>query len=509
MSIFQTIIKAFIVGTERHPLPEKALAPLNISPSPDPAQTLMEALATTHLLKHAASLLAVAAPSATVPSSPADEATYCNDAAAKDLWFLLSGHHINALPEFVKLAAQNHLFVPPELLPELLERAARDANLVDKIRPVLGTRGEWLAHQNPEWSEVVREEEMDWLTNTFAERKKLLRLTRARNPLLALAWLEKTWSQETAGHKAQFVDILQVRLSATDEDLLERALLDKNREVRHAAAIVLMKLPESRFFSSTVHFFRERLASALSQDGGIADFFLKKTLPDLSEEAIAPWLALLPKDASDDWRVALFRCLLRLLPPAQLLLLSGQSCERVLDTLDRSNNADALLSSIVSHKDEQWTGAVLRRFTRDFRHALWRTKEMEAFLALFVEKAMVFFGQNNLVIEHDNQIALRAVEGHRQPWSINLLECLLEQYRRPAYGSGVIPGWHFASALQTAAYHCNPSEATHAALVRDYLQNPPRARPKEFETFLAIIRFRLKMREHLLLAGEQAEESKQ
>ena len=495
--LWQSILKSFIVGTERSPLAERDLEALGLSPSSDPAQTTLEGLSAAHLVRKAAFPLQSVSPNR--QAALAEDEPVCSEAAAKDLNLMLSVRYVDALPEFLELLVQKKLRLPPETLPDVLEKVERNAALIEKIRPALGVRGEWLAQQHPRWNAVAAAEEADWFTAAFAERKLLFRQTRARNPLLALAWLEKTWPQEKADHKTQFIDALHVRLSSMDQDLLEKAVSDKRREVRRAAAQALFFLPESRFFADALAFFKERLAGVFLRKGksGAADF-LKNALPDLSEEAIARWVGLLDKEALADWRNELLRLFIRLLPPATLQNVTGLSGEKLVEMLDVLKGETAFLGAIAGHNDGSWTEPVLQFFSRNFRHAVWQSKEMVAFLTLFAPRAMVFLRKNNLPLTYDNQAILRSLENYRETWPKELLEGLLEHYRLPAYGSGDIPGWHFASVLHVAAYHCQVSDVAGSAFVRDYFQNPPKARPKEMEDFLGVVRFRTGMRAHLL-----------
>jgi hypothetical protein len=494
-------LKTFIVGTERSPLPESEALALGLSPSPDPARTLLESLAAENLARKAGfrlnefSISQFPRPTDMAGRAipPEDARPFCSDAAAKDLSLMLSGRYAAALPEFLDLLAQKNLRLPPEYLPELLEKAERDPALAELLRPALGARGEWLARQNPRWNALTADEETDWFTASFSERKRLLAATRARNPLLALAWLEKTWPEEKADHKAQFVDILRTRLSPLDEDFLEKTFLDKNREVRRAALELLALLPESRIFQEMKVFFKEKLAKPVKQNRKPD---LEKSLPDLSEETVQVWLSVLSKNELSDWRNELLRLFVSILPPDELLSLTERSPEKLLESLDDTKDAAAFLKAIVRHKSEAWTEPTLRHFSRDFRHAVWQTKEMAAFLTLFAAETMAFLQKNKLALGYDNQAILRAVENCRHSWPKSLLENLLAQYRPSAYGNGEIPGWQFAAVLQTAAYFCQPAEAANSTFVRDYLQNPPKARAKELEEFLAVVRFRLGFRGH-------------
>lgn len=495
---WQLVLKTFIAGSARSPLPERDILAFGLPFSTDPAQTVLEALIAANLLQKAASpLLKVSRTDLPLPAF-GSAASVCGDDATQDLKRMLSGRYVQALSEFVTLAVQQNILLPPEMLPALLEKAERDVHFAEIIRPALGPRGEWLARQNPRWSPLIAESSADWFTATFSERKRLFAATRARNSLLALAWLEKTWPKEKAEHKIQFLDLMQIRPTLADEDLLEKAFSDKNRDVRRAAVQVLAILPESRIFSEAKIFFKERLAGALPAENKTeTEARLKKFLPDLAEENIAGWVALLTKEELNDWRAALLRLFVRLLPPAELTNATGLDQEKLVASLDDTKGAAALLDAAVRHNDGSWAEAILGHFTRDFRHAVWQSPEMLAFLTHFAPEMMSFLQKNKFTIGYDNQVVLRALENYRRPWPKSMLEHFLEQYRRPAYGNGEIPGWHYAAALQTAAYYCVPSDAANSALTRDYIQNPPKARPREFEEFLGIIRFRLNMREHL------------
>ena len=120
------------------------------------------------------------------------------------------------------------------------------------------------------------------------------------------------------------------------------------------------------------------------------------------------------------------------------------------------------------------------------------------FLALFAPETMAFLQKNNIALRFENERILRGLENYRRPWPKDLLNNLLEQYRLSVYKNAAeIPGWHYTLALQMAAYLCLPADAAGCAFVRDYLQNPPTSRPREFEAFLGILRFRQGMRSHL------------
>lgn len=494
---WQTILKTFIIGTERSPLAAQDLEAFGLPMGPDPVQSALEGLSAAHLVRLAAfPLSSVALPA----GSAAESETHpvCSEAAANDLRLMLRGRYAEAIPEFLDLMQESQRRLPPESFPILLEKAERDAGFFEKIRKALGARGEWLARQNPRWQTLLAPDETDWFTADFAARKSLLRQTRARNPLLASAWLEKTWQEEKTDHKVAFLQIMQIRLSPTDEPLLEKAFSDKNREVRQTATGLLLRLPESRVYAAATTFFREKIAGVFQpKSRAEAEAYLKAALPDLSDATAAPWLAVLSKSALTDWRTGLVHLFVRLLPPALLPEWTGLNRERILERIDDLKGETALAEALVNHDDASWTPTVLKFYSRNFRHSIWQTKEMGGFLTRFAPEMLDFMGKNDLAFNYDNQAILRALENYRQPWPRAMLEQLLEQYRRPAYGNGDVPGWHFASVLHTAAFHCRPSDVADTSFVRDYLYQAPKARPREMEEFLGIVRFRMAMLGHL------------
>lgn len=492
---WQNILKTAIAGTERGQLSENDLQALGLHPSGDPARDALEALAAGSMSRKAGFQWAAAVDSGRDSCRP-DERLLCGPEVAKDLEAILAGRYAGALPEFLDLLIRRQRRLPPENLPELLDTAVKKPDLSEKILTAAGPLGEWLVPQNPHWHVLEPGETADWFTASFVERKRLLLETRTRTPLLALAWLEKTWAEEKVEHKIQFLEILHTRLSATDEDLLNRALLEKNRDLRLAAIHTLVLLPGSRRLEDVEAFFKKYLADALApltrQD------VLKTTLPDLSEDALQPWIALLPTAAKADWRNELLRFFIGLLPPASLLRVTGLSREKIVQVLDHEHDAIPLLSALVRYSAEDWVEPLLGYFTGNFRHAVWRSKAMTAFLERFMPHVMRFLARKGLLISHENEFFLRALENFHQPWPETLLHDFLDQYNRAVFGgNGEMPGWHFAAALRVAAYYCRREDIGSSAFLRFYLQNPPTTRPRELEDFLAVLRFRQDMAAHL------------
>ena len=121
----------------------------------------------------------------------------------------------------------------------------------------LGERGAWLAGLNPAWSVVldadrdgpVGTDDLDWIARWPAmattEAIAAFAAGRQTSPAAARDLLDAEWDTVSAKVRAEAVAALRHHVSDADEPLLERALDDRAKTVREAAAGVLDRLPTS------------------------------------------------------------------------------------------------------------------------------------------------------------------------------------------------------------------------------------------------------------------------
>lgn len=153
------------------------------------------------------------------------------------------------LPEWLAAVASAKRRVPELLLPELLEAARHDRVLRAQVEPVLGARGHWLAARNPDWTFAasgVADPAQDWETSPAPVRMVAIERLRQHDPARARALVEAAWNTERAKERASFLEKFAAGLSMEDEPFLEAALDDRGKEVRRAAAELLVRLPASR-----------------------------------------------------------------------------------------------------------------------------------------------------------------------------------------------------------------------------------------------------------------------
>ncbi|HEY9713260.1 MAG TPA: DUF5691 domain-containing protein, partial [Chroococcales cyanobacterium] len=190
---------------------------------------------------------------------------------------LLDEYRGTILPAWLEAVAESEKRIPHLFLPDFLAAAARNVNLRERLAPILGERGRWLAAQNQVWRDVViaagdcfDEEKLKQLFETGAleERLQALRTLRLKVPQLAVQLIESVWMQDSYQHRSLFLETLSTNLSISDEPFLEdKGLSDKRKEIRTVAANLLARLPESRLHRRML----ERLEPLIKLKG-----FLKK-----------------------------------------------------------------------------------------------------------------------------------------------------------------------------------------------------------------------------------------
>ncbi len=186
-------------------------------------------------------------------AAPAESQRACGPALTGLLHALLTGTHGAVLLEALELLSAAGLRLPPELLPDVLDVSDRD--LRERLRPVIGERGRWLARLEARWAwartagsgedALPADADARWQEAGHEERKALLARARRVDLDRSRSWLAATWSQERADHRAEMLALLEIGLSLADEPFLVAALDDRSAAVRMIAARLLWRLPGS------------------------------------------------------------------------------------------------------------------------------------------------------------------------------------------------------------------------------------------------------------------------
>ncbi|ADO70999.1 DUF5691 domain-containing protein [Stigmatella aurantiaca] len=269
-------------------------------------------------------------------AAPADTLEVCPPRVIALLTELLVAQDAEVLRECFGRMAQARRRLPPELLPRVL--SLQEPSLRLAAEPVLGERGRWLSQINPTWRSFSpsaahpSEAERLWTEGTLEERRTVLAATRLTHPAQARAWLEGTFPQEKAEHRARFLACFEQGLSAEDEPLLELGRKDRSAGVREVARGLLAQLPGSAFTQrmmeraravllweprSGLHIqFPSRWDAEAERDG------LDKPPPGLGQHAhwLVRLLACVPPSSWEAWFAA---------SPAQLVAAAGKTDEGV------------------------------------------------------------------------------------------------------------------------------------------------------------------------------------
>jgi hypothetical protein len=262
MTGWSDLVSAALLGTQRQPpdlsgLPAPVLAAAERLPAGDPDGRLLGAAALAVSYRRAGQRAGAAGP--LPPPAPADTAPPPAAAAAGRLAQLLAANETELAVEWLGAAVAAGRRAPVELLPALLDAAARRRALRPALAPALGRRGEWLAGFRDDWRQALAEyvpalagaaargDPDVWRLGEPAARRAYLGRLRAEDPDAARGLITDAWQAATATERAGFLGVLETGLSAADEPLLEQALDDRGRQVRATAAALLSRLPAAAY----------------------------------------------------------------------------------------------------------------------------------------------------------------------------------------------------------------------------------------------------------------------
>ncbi|MEU7897756.1 DUF5691 domain-containing protein [Nonomuraea sp. NPDC049152] len=241
---WEELVSVALVGTDRRPYHGDLLAD-----------------AAVELVRRRAGRVPDGEPPPAAAPAREEEQEAVSPAAAARLGAILGGRHPRLLPEWLAVAASTGRRVPPRLLPELLDKGARDRSIRPFLGVLAGRRGRWLAGLNPAWSYLMAEPTGEsWELGGHGDRLAYLGELRGSDPGAARRLLEEAWEKETPDDRAEFLALLGEGLSMADEPFLESVLDDRRREVRQQAADLLTRLPGSRLAGRMV----ERAARCLA-----------------------------------------------------------------------------------------------------------------------------------------------------------------------------------------------------------------------------------------------------
>lgn len=154
--------------------------------------------------------------------------------------------------------------IPPFYLRPLISHAF-DRNNPDKqeeqalLSALAGNRGRWLlTHMElPDWQAAGNE---TWETASHEERKRMLRQRRKENPEQGIALLQTELKNESAAHRNELIQCLQIGLSKSDEPFLQEIIsTDRSSNVKQTAKNLLYRIPDSEIVQKCCDLLRGKL----------------------------------------------------------------------------------------------------------------------------------------------------------------------------------------------------------------------------------------------------------
>jgi Family of unknown function (DUF5691) len=256
---WETLVAVALLGTDRQKalpaIAEKSVKTLLVQVDASDAEHWLLSAAGTLAAYQQAGQNAEKRTERLIESAEAEAPTLEEPAFLPFLRMIFTQDFQPALPEFLSLLHQSGQCIPPEYLPQLLDWGHFHPEVRSHLRPVIGSRGEWLARLNPKWryaqatpqSSNLEEWKELWETSDRTVRINLLREWRSQNPEAARELVATTWKQDSAKDRAAFLECFAVGLTLADEGFLEKGLGDRSKEVRAVAVDILSRQPESRF----------------------------------------------------------------------------------------------------------------------------------------------------------------------------------------------------------------------------------------------------------------------
>ncbi len=255
---WETLVAVALLGTDRQKalpaIAEKSVKTLLVQVDASDAEHWLLSAAGTLAAYQQAGQNAEKRTERLIESAEAEAPTLEEPAFLPFLRMIFTQDFQPALPEFLSLLHQSGQCIPPEYLPQLLDWGHFHPEVRSHLRPVIGSRGEWLARLNPKWryaqatpqSSNPEEWKELWETSDRTVRINLLREWRSQNPEAARELVATTWKQDSAKDRAAFLECFAVGLTLADEGFLEKGLGDRSKDVKTKVIEILSQLPESR-----------------------------------------------------------------------------------------------------------------------------------------------------------------------------------------------------------------------------------------------------------------------
>lgn len=275
MNVTEPIIHAALLGTSNRELPlngfpetlEEAFH--HIQEKAEDTETAFYRMSALAFAYHRAGTTPLHTEGSTsIPEAPEEVLPYFNSEVGELLTYLNQQRNRYLLLYAYRKASECHRLIPPSCLYPLIQHAY-ERNNPDKeeeqalLAVLTGRRGRWLLNYMgvSDWG---GDEEEPWETASHAERKQMLSNLRKSNPLQGLALLQTELKNETAAHRNELIQCLNINLSKDDEPFLQNIMqTDRSSTVKETARQLLSSLPDSTLVQTYCEWLRGHLHKKL------------------------------------------------------------------------------------------------------------------------------------------------------------------------------------------------------------------------------------------------------
>jgi len=457
--IWEALSKLALLGTERGQLPPEvlnALEQVGIQSTQAPEALVLEGAALYHQLRRAGFPLQQ-------PEVPPAPMLQSNQAvapprAARQIEHIVRGNFREVLPEALQLLQQTNLPLPPEHLPALLYKAAKNTDFWHALRPILQPADFEFLRLNPDWGSIAeRAPVADWPNETQANRVQMLRHLRFEQPEQATSFLATCWEGLTPTEKKELINLLDTGLNASDQPFLEAQLSDSRKEVRQSAAKLLLKIPDTAL-QDTIY--KEAATWLTLQKDGRLDLHAPPK-PVAAFKRLGLYSSKKHKYTGGA-RAGYAYEILSKVPPKRWEAHFGKPTLDTLRLFARGNQqqllTDAVAHAALLHQDQRWIEALLRHWWRTDNEARWNSalgKQLMAALPapLFNDIMSQYLKQHQSYIEERSFAGQLLCLGVHQ-WEGRVARQVLHNFRDwlNAAQSVYWNMWHYKRILRVAAY---------------------------------------------------------
>ncbi|MGB3799000.1 MAG: DUF5691 domain-containing protein, partial [Lewinella sp.] len=192
---------------------------------------------------------------------------------ARGLQLILEGTYPELLDEAVEMLLAQGTYLPPQLLPLLLPRAAAllndDYRRAQRYLEAGGKRGRWLAQQHPDWALLTPSYSFAtaWIaTEQPAKKAQILSAWRRVDSPAARLALQDGWAEHSPRNQEVLLEGLRDTVAEADHSWLRNSLKPKRKGVRRLLTELLLRGREPQ----TLADFQAIAENATAPDGSVA-----------------------------------------------------------------------------------------------------------------------------------------------------------------------------------------------------------------------------------------------